>query len=212
MVEKRRTLRKEGEKNYENALGQHEVKEHFETFFQQMLSVQAKVKQCREDMRKAVTQYSELMGRQLELQEQGHAVDGKAISERSALDIWMRKFNASHPPVQYVELEQAFDLNKDWNDTRNRVRSARIEAMLEQTRVDSLQSTIVALQAEGMRPTGDDDAEIMESLVAQQEQLEKQRQDVLMQLAELHIALNKHEACKAQLKAEEEAIYKVMQL
>jgi hypothetical protein len=44
-------------------------------------------------------------------------------------------------------------------------------------------------------------------LVTQQEQLEKQRRETLMQLAELHIALNRHEECKAQLKEEEEKLY-----
>ena len=208
--EKRRTLRKEGDKNYESVMGQEDVKGRFDTYYQQLLAIEEEVKQCNEQTRNAVAKYSELMGRQSELQGQERTVDANAISERSALDIWMRKFNASHPPVQYAELEQAFALNKDWNETRDRVRSTRIEAMLEQTRVDSLQSAIVALQAEGMRPSSDDDAEVMESLVAQQKQLEKQRQDVLMQLAENHIALNKHEECKAQLQAEEETMYKVL--
>jgi hypothetical protein len=91
----------------------------------------------------------------------GNMLDERVVGERSALDIWMRQFNASHPPVQYAELERAFEQSKDWNKTREQVCSTRIEAMLEQTRVDSLRSAIVALQAEGMRPAAEDEVEAM---------------------------------------------------
>ena len=80
--------------------------------------------------------------------------------------------------------------------------------MLEESRVDALRSAIVALQAEGMRPSGTDEAGIMESLVGQQKQLERQRRDVLMQLATQQIALDRHEEITTRLKAEEEENYK----
>ena len=206
--ERRRIIRKEGEKNYERMLGQAEVKDYFATHYQQLQQVQALESQLRDETTDAQMRLSTLQGQQDELARQSQAIDEQVAGERSRLDIWMRSFNANHPPVQYAELQRAFALDKDWNATRERVRSLRIEAMFEESRVDALRSAIVALQAEGMRPSGNDDAGIMESLVAQQKQLERQRRDVLMQLATHQIALDRHEEVTARLKAEEEENYK----
>lgn len=205
--ERRKTIRKEGEKTYENMLGQKSVKEYFDANYQLLQAAEEKKRLHLEEMQKALIELAELQGRQKELSTQGESLDAGTISERSKLDIWMRQFNANHPPVQYAELERTFADNKDWNATRETVRAIRMEALLEQARVDALRSTIVALQAEGMRPSGSEDDMTMESLVTQQKQLEKQRQDVLMQLAEIQLTLNKHEECVARLKAEEEELY-----
>ena len=205
--ERRRSILKEGEKTYESMLGQQEVKDYFSTNHQLLLQARKKEKEHLEATHEAQIRLSGLQGRLQELTTQGHTFDAEAVSERSQLDIWMRKFNANHSPVQYAELERAFATEKDWNATREKVRSVRIEAMLEQARVDALRSTIVALQAEGMRPSNSENEDVLESLVAQQKQLEKQRQDILMQLAEQRIALNTHEECTERLKAEEEELY-----
>lgn len=207
--ERRRIIWKEGESRYQRMLGQQEVGEYFATLHQQLLQAQEKEAQHREKTQEAEKRLAQLQGRQQELVAQNTALDSETVSQRSQLDVWMRKFNANHPPVQYAELERAFALEKDWNATRQKVRGVRIEAMLEEARVDALRSTIVALQAEGMRPSNAENADVLESLVAQQKQLEKQRQDVLMQLAEQRIALNRHEECTARLKAEEEELYAI---
>ena len=205
--ERRRTIQKEGENTYESMLGQQEVKDYFSTNYQILLDARKKEKEHLETTHNEQVRLSELLGRQQELTSQGLTFDAEAVAERSQLDIWMRKFNANHSPVQYAELERAFAIEKDWNATREKVRGVRIEAMLEQARVDALRSAIVAMQAEGMRPSNSEDENILESLVAQQKQLEKQRQDILMQLAEQRIALNAHEECTQRLKAEEEELY-----
>ncbi len=206
--ERRRIIRKEGEKNYERLLGQAEVKDYFATHYQQLQQVLSQESQLRDETIDAQVRLATLQGQQEELSKQCQTIDEQVASERSQLDIWMRSFNANHPPVQYAELQRTFALDKDWNATREKVRSLRIESMLEESRVDALRSAIVALQAEGMRPSGTDEAGIMESLVGQQKQLERQRRDVLMQLATQQIALDRHEEITARLKAEEEENYK----
>lgn len=211
-AERRRTVRKEGEKTYENMLGTQEVKDYFDSSYQALQEARKEEERQRETTQKALEELAGMNGRQTELLKQCQALDSETIAERSRLDVWMRKFNASHPPVQYSELEQAFDIDRDWNVTREKVRALRIEAMLEQARVDALRSAIVALQAEGMRPSAENTDEAMASIVAQQKQLEKQRQDVLMQLAEQRIALNTHEQCVARLKAEEEEMYEKLKV
>lgn len=111
--------------------------------------------------------------------------------------------------MQYAELQQAFDTEKDWNAIRQRIRDTRFKAMLGQSRVDSLRSAVVALQGETCHLSNTDEEGILDNLVLQQQQLEHQRQEVIMQLAEQHIAIRKHEACQKQLREEEEAIYEM---
>ena len=206
--EKRHNLRKEGEKTYETMLGQMEVKDFFDLHYQNLTEARKISEQQRETTQRTALELAEMNGRQQELIAQGRALDTATVEERSRLDVWIRQFNANHPPVQYAELERAFAQDKDWNETRRTVRGLRIEAMLEQARVDALRSAIVALQAEGIRPSSDNAEEVLESIVSQQKQLEKQRQEVLMQIAEQQIALNKHQECTERLKAEEEELYK----
>ena len=206
--EQRHNLQKEGEKTYEAMLGQMEVKDFFDLHYQNLTEAKKKSEQQRETTQKALLELAEMNGRQQELIAQGRGLDGEAVEERSRLDVWIRQFNANHPPVQYAELERAFAQDRDWNETRRSVRGLRIEAMLEQARVDALRSAIVALQAEGIRPSSDNTEDVLESIVSQQKQLEKQRQEVLMQIAEQQIALNKHQECTERLKAEEEELYK----
>lgn len=205
--EKRRAIRKEGENTYETLLGQQEVKEYFDSQYKLLTTAQERNEEHKAATLANMLQLARMQGQQEELTAQGKELDAGAIAERSRLDVWMRQFNAKNPPVQYIELEKAFASDRDWNATREKIRAIRIESMLEQARVDALRSAIVALQAEGMHPSGNDDKNILESLVAQQRQLEKQRQEVFMQLAEQRIALTNHEECTKQLKAEEEELY-----
>jgi hypothetical protein len=139
----------------------------------------------------------------------GEAFDKELVEIKSKIDVWIRRFNASNPPVQYGELQQALDVEKDWNAIRQRIRDTRIKAMLGQARVDALRSAIVALQGDACRLSDADDDGALDALVLQQQQLEHQRQEVIVQLAEQHIALRKHEACQKQLREEEEAIYEM---
>lgn len=207
--ERNSAMRKEGEKTYNSMIGEQDVKEYFETYYSELLQSEQKEQEQQETTFNSACLLATLEGKKAELEEQTSKLDYATNDERSKLDVWIRQFNANHPPVQYAELEQVFDSDKDWNAIRESIRSLRIEVMLEQSRVNALRNTIVALQAEGMRPSDSDDSDIMESLILQKEQLEKQRQSIMMQLAEQSIALKKHEDCRERLKAEEEKMYKM---
>ena len=58
-----------------------------------------------------------------------------------------------------------------------------------------------------MRPSDNSETDVMESLILQKEQLEKQRQAIMMQVAEQSIALKRHNECRERLKEEEEKMY-----
>ena len=208
-VNRREQIRKEDEKRYSDMLGTQEVADHFDATYQPLLQAYDSEIKHREDLYQSANLLAGLQGRMQELAAQGETLDSELIDMRSQLDLWIRRFNANHPPVQYAELEQAFAGEKDWNTLRQRIRDTRVKAMLGQARVDSLRSAIVALQGEACNLTNTEDDSILDALVVRQQQLEQQRQEVFMQLAEHHIALRKHETCQKQLREEEERLYEI---
>lgn len=209
VISRREQISKEDEKRYDDMLGNQEVADYFDSIYQPLLQAHEAETKHRDELFQSSVQLANLQGRQQEITTQGDAFDNELIDIKSQLDLWIRRFNANNPPVQYAELQQAFDTEKDWNAIRQRIRDTRIKAMMGQSRVDSLRSAVVALQGETCHLSNTDEEGILDNLVLQQQQLEHQRQEVIMQLAEQHIAIRKHEACQKQLREEEEAIYEM---
>ena len=117
----------------------------------------------------------------------------RVSDERKELDLWMRKYNANNPPVQFVELERVLADGKDWTDIRRSVREIILETAITQARVDHLRAQIIALQAEGVHPDSNHFDQEQLSLSTQQEELEKQRREILKQIANLDEKLRAHE-------------------
>ena len=124
--------------------------------------------------------------------EEGKELSDMLSEEHSRLDIWIRNFNMHHPPVQYAELQEVFNEDKDWVDIRSRVKLVQQDIIRSQTRVDELNSHFIALQAEGNYHTADNET-LQESLANQMETLEEKRLEVMMQIARQTIALEEHE-------------------
>jgi len=207
-AEQRKAIQNDNQKSSERILGDMEIKDYFEYNLRHLQDAVHAQRQQNKATTDALLQQATMRGQQTQLVETCQQLDDNAVAERSQLDIWMRKFNANNPPVQYAELERVFTQNKDWSGDREKIRAIRLDAILEEKHVDALRSQIVSLQAEGKRPSNAEHADVMESLVSQLEVLEKRRQEVMMQIAEQRIALQNHEKCTAQLKAEEEELYK----
>lgn len=142
-----------------------------------------------------------------ELQRNGADIDNQTREQHNLLDIWIRRFNANHPPVQYNELKQAFAEEKDWNAIRQRVRSIRMEATLEQARVDSLRSSIVSLQAEGHRIPEEGTEQLQASLITQCQSQEELQREIMMQIAMQEITMRNNERLLEELKKDEEQKY-----
>lgn len=114
-------------------------------------------------------------------------------TERQELDVWMRRYNASNPPVQFSELERVLADGREWGSTRQDIRSIVLEEAITQARVDNLRAEIIALQAEGLRPLVSDGTEELDYLRSEQEALEQQRRTVLTQFADFEQQLRDHE-------------------
>lgn len=121
----------------------------------------------------------------------GKQLEDQIASEQAELDIWMRKYNAQHSPVQFSELEQVFTSDNDWQSLREKVRSLIVNMALSQKRVDNLQAELGAHQAEGLRP-GDHGESTTDILINRKEQLEQSRRDIACQIAALDARLNEH--------------------
>lgn len=122
-----------------------------------------------------------------------HRVEARVATERQELDIWMRHYNATHPPVQFAELERVLADGREWGQVRQDVRTTTIEQAVLQARVDYLRAQIIALQAEGLRPSSDNGQTEQTTLQQQQEDLEAQRRDILQQMAHLDEQLKLHQ-------------------
>jgi len=204
-------LRNEGDKQLGIMLNGHSVKEHFDQSYQQYAEANKEELQHREQMEEIQKRLSAINGKEHQLRKATEIMDKEAAQCQSELDIWMRQFNANHPPVQYNELQETFCTGRDWNAVRTSLRELQMESTLEQANVDNLRKDIVALQSAGVLSTIDEDTtQVMKSLIEQQKQLEDQHKEVLMQLAQYEIALQNNEICKAQLKVEEEAVKGLM--
>ncbi len=164
----------------------------YDMAYQQMATAKQAEKDKSEETRKLQHDIDYIRGRN-----EFHILYGKELSdmlseEHSRLDIWIRNFNMHHPPVQYAELQEVFNEDKDWVDIRSRVKLVQQDIIRSQTRVDELNSHFIALQAEGNYHTADNET-LQESLANQMETLEEKRLEVMMQIARQTIALEEHE-------------------
>jgi len=113
--------------------------------------------QHREQMEEIQKRLSAINGKEHQLRKATEIMDKEAAQCQSELDIWMRQFNANHPPVQYNELQETFCTGRDWNAVRTSLRELQMESTLEQANVDNLRKDIVALQSAGVLSTIDED-------------------------------------------------------
>lgn len=132
------------------------------------------------------------------LEESTHQTEDIMAADKKELDLWMRRYNAHNPPVQFAELERVLADGRDWTEARNTIRTTTIEQAILQARVEYLRAQIIALQAEGLRATSPDGEAEQAALQQQQEELEAQRRSILRQMAHYDELLNDHELASAQ--------------
>jgi len=149
-----------------------------------------------EARRKYDSRLSELQQRQAERNNMElivQDVEQHVASEVRELDLWMGKYNASHPPVQTSELENILADGREWGGIRQQLRQIQIDYAVVQNRVDNLRAQIISLQAEGVRAVSDDGQADMALLRDQIEQLEAQQRDQQLQLAQYDQQIRAHE-------------------
>lgn len=84
----------------------------------------------------------------------------KELAEKlSELDVWMLRFNASHSPLQYAELEKIFTDPRDWKALRQRLDERRRALSLVADELEKARQSLLELLASPLRTAGDTAAE-----------------------------------------------------
>lgn len=142
-----------------------------------------------ENLYNSLLKHKEQEGAYRNTRQMGEELDQKASAQRNLVDLWIRAYNASHPPVQYAELNAVLTQNIDWNEKRNRIRDNRMATLLQQQKVKALQAEIVALEVDTGPLTN---AQLIEKQLSTETQIEEQEsalREVTMQIARLKIEL-----------------------
>ncbi len=142
-----------------------------------------------EELQKLMLEQQKLEGAYINVRNIGTSLDNKASAQRNLVDLWIRAYNASHPPVQYSELNAVLTQDIDWNAKRKRIRDNRMSTLLQQQKVKAIQAQIVALEVETGPLTPAQLAEKQITTEAQLEQHEAALRDTTMQIAKLKMEL-----------------------
>lgn len=142
-----------------------------------------------EELQKLMLEQQKFEGAYINVRNIGTSLDNKASAQRNLVDLWIRAYNASHPPVQYSELNAVLTQDIDWNAKRKRIRDNRMSTLLQQQKVKAIQAQIVALEVETGPLTPAQLAEKQITTEAQLEQHEAALRDTTMQIAKLKMEL-----------------------
>lgn len=195
-LEQIRNLKKECNNTQEKLIGNQEAKQVYDEAVRKL----AESQKTEEELLKQTALNKEELNLKTAAQEQLDSCDKTLeqmmLQEKSDLDIWMRKYNASHSPVQFGELQQLFAAGTDWQQTRQTTRNLQFELSMAQEKVDLLQAELAAHQADGNRLNEGSEKEVHAMLIERKETLEQERKNIIGQIA----------ACQAQLIHQQEKL------
>ncbi len=159
-----------------------------------------------EELQKRIERLAMLQGQQTEQQANGRQIEEQLAQLRYNLDLWFRRYNATHPPVQYEELEATFEANTNWDEIRKRIRAAHVEAAMEQEMVKLLSAEIMDMQARASHSSTNIHELTDEGLQEQLHALEKEYFREALQTAAHHIRLQRDKEIRETLQQEQNAL------
>lgn len=198
-LEQVQNLKKECHNVLQKLIGHQEAKnvydkacrdlEEAEKMEEQFLKVKEQVKQTLEQETGALEQ----------LESYDRELEQNITQEKSELDLWMRKYNASHSPVQFAEMQQLFLSDTDWQETRKAIRDLQFNLSIAQEKVDLLQAELAAHQADSNRPGENMDKDVHAILIERKESLEQERRNIIGTIA----------SCQAQLINQDDKLERI---
>ena len=120
-----------------------------------------------------------------------YGIEKDIAKEHSDLDDWIRKYNAQHSPVQFQELEQAFNNPTDWNALREKVRTLILRNKVAEARVEEARMALAAHQVSSQSQGKEEDRTA--ALNTEIARLESEKNRILVQLAGYQARLEAHE-------------------
>ena len=176
------------------------------TYHQSVLETLGQAEEQKEESaRKAVEARAEAerqKGYNQRMADTAQELEAQIARERSALDVWIRKYNATHSPVQFSELEQTFNSPTDWNAIREEIRQLTLRNMLAEARADEARLALAAHQVNALSQ-GQDTEDRTAALNTEIARLESEQEHLLVQLAGCQARLDAHELGLQKQAAEE---------
>lgn len=149
----------------------------------------------------AEIQYAREQGYNRHISDVIQQIETQISEERSYLDIWIRKYNALHSPVQFSELESTFNSNNDWNSIRAELRELTVQNRIAEARAEEARIALTTHQVNG--PRGQEKEDRTAALNTEIARLESERNKILTQMASLQAQLDSHETGLQKLAARE---------
>lgn len=122
-------------------------------------TLQAAIAQAREAEQKVRTAYEtssgrlrQLEGRRDNLLQSRLDSQQKQQQKQQELDILIARYNGTHSPVQFAELDRIFTADTDWKALRSHIDALKEQRMLASNNLDQARSDLQTLQADTNRP------------------------------------------------------------
>lgn len=119
-------------------------------------------------------------------------LEERIAEERSELDLWIKKYNSVHSPVQFSELEHTFNSDTDWNTLRKTVRTVTVDHLVAEARSEEARLALAAHQVSALS-FGNDTEDRTAALNIEIAKLERERSNILVEIAKLQAQVEKHE-------------------
>lgn len=156
---------------------------------EQYIACQKTVDECRREVAKQHDAVQLLDGQQQLLSQMIEQTSQRISALGADIDHWIHVYNASNQPVQVAEMRRVLTMDFNWNKERRYLLDVHTKVALQQQRVDSLQSRLVALEAETGTIQPGQEAEQMESIIIEQDEMQRRLAEIIIEVAQLKLKL-----------------------
>ena len=177
-----------------------DVEDYNKTVFDTLCSLEEQKEEARHKADETHAQAARYQGYNQRMTDTAQELETQIAQERSELDIWIRKYNALHSPVQFSELEQTFNSTTDWNALRQEIRTLTLQNMLAEARADEARLALAAHQVNALSQ-GQDKEDRTAALNTEIARLESEQDNILVQIAGCQAKLEAHETGLRKLAA-----------
>lgn len=174
--------------------------------------LQANIDKAREEELAARTAHDEadrslklLQGTQQSLEEARLKHQAEYSQRMSDLDLWLSRFNATHSPMQFAELEAIFTDQRDRTAIRRRLDTLHQQLKLAESRLQTARDELLAHHSQPQRPS-DEGEETREAIEVINSQLKTEKQHIATQLNEVNLRLLAHQRSVEKAKTYEEQL------
>lgn len=158
---------------------------------QRLASARAAEASARKSHEEVAGRLRELEGKKLSLENDLTMHQEEYGKKCSALDLWILRFNAANPPLQFSELETIFSDKRDRKALRERIDKLKEQLGLATNRLETAREVLLRLLSVPERPA-DRDEETREALTAALAEYVTTEKELNEQMARINLKLMAH--------------------